>query len=266
MPKFNEETDEIEGSKAVTRKKFTADAQAAMTRDDRDAARRKELAMAPKGTDEITGVEYIQGRTFVPQCHVCQHPFRDWIEAMLVKGFTYKGLQDRVPPAEGQNKLDRRSISNHHRNHMDLRDAAMVAIIEREANLQSIDREDGIGDIVTKRGVLEVMLRKGYEDILNNTTTVEPRDLIQLTKLLAEMDTHSGQVGLDEARAQVQLFIQAIKDVCDLDTQAAIAAQVKKLRGRENIDTNFEEMVAPVPALVTGTVEDLEPPEATIID
>lgn len=267
MPKFDPETDEIvSDSKEVGKPKFApgTEALAAMTRDDRAAIQRREKAMAPSYRDEITGIEYLQGRTSVPQCHVCQHPNRDFIEAMLIKGATYKGLQERIPPAAGQNKLDRRSISNHHKNHMDLQDAAMIAVLESEATLQSLDREEGIGDIVTKRAVLEVMLRKGYEDVVNGVSTVEPRDLIQLAKVLGEMDTHAGQVGLDEARSQVQIFIQAIKNVCDLDTQSAIASEVKKLRSRESIDTKFEEIMTP-PAL-TESIEELEPPQATVIE
>jgi len=59
------------------------------------------------------------------------------------------------------------------------------------------------------------------------------------------MDTHQSQVGLDEARAQVQIFIQAIKNVCDADTQSAIANEVKKLRSRENITTAYESIMEP---------------------
>lgn len=186
------------------------------------------------------------------QCHVCQHPFRDWIETMLVRGMAFKTLGDRVSP-----KVDRRSVSNHYKNHMDLQDAALIAILEKEAELEGRNQEEGVHDQITKRSVLEVAMRKGFDDVLNGVTTVEPRDLIQMVKILGEMDSHQSQVGLDEMRAQVQIFIQAIKDVCDQDTQNAIAARVKALRTRENIDTQMERVMAePVPEI----------PEATLVE
>lgn len=256
MPRFSddesswEESQEkkaIEDNQGQPRSKFAAEVQKAASRDDRAQVAKREKRIAPSGKDEETGIEYLQGRVFEPRCHVCQHPHRDWIEMMLIKGASYKGLQQRVPPLQGHEKLDRRSISNHHKNHMDLKDAAIRAILEREADLQSQDYKEGVEDAITKRGVLEVMLRKGFDDIVNNVTTVEARDLIQLAKVLGDMDSVAGQVGLDEARAQVQIFIQAIKNVCDLEQQGEIAEEVRRLRSRENIDTRFEDIITSPP-------------------
>jgi hypothetical protein len=207
----------------------------------RELAKRAEENIAPS-------------RIVEPRCNVCQHPFRDWIEVMLVKGMPYKTLGQRVSP-----QVDRRSISNHYRKHMDLQDIAFRSMLEREAKLQGLDVEEGIEDIITKRGVLETMVRKGYNDVLSGVTTVEPRDLVQITKLLAEMDSHQTQIGLDELRAQVQIFIQAIKDVCDQDTQDAIAQRVKLLRSRENIESQFEKVMYEPPRLP-------EIPEATVVE
>jgi hypothetical protein len=190
------------------------------------------------------------GRIYEPRCHVCNHPYRDWIETMLVRGATYKGIQDRVAPAEGFEKLDRRSVSNHHKNHMDLQDAALLALIEEEAQLQGLNREEGVRDILSKRAVLEVAVRKGYEDIINGVTTVEPRDLVQITKVLAEMDAQALQTGLDEARQQVQMFIDAIKLVCNrldngAEIQQEIVEEVRKMRKSQGVNLPVEGIMVP---------------------
>jgi hypothetical protein len=190
-------------------------------------------------------------RIHVPQCNICSHTSRDFIEMMLVRGQSYKGIADRVNP-----KVDRRSVSHHYKNHMDLQDMAIRRIIEEEAKLQGKDQEEGVNDIITKRSVLEVALRKGYEDILNGVTTVEPRDLIQITKLLAEMDTDQYHVGMDEMRSQVAIFIRAIKDICDLDVQGAIAQRVKELRTHEGLDTAVENAMNPPPVIEASVAED----------
>jgi hypothetical protein len=221
MPKFSEEEQDLNDAdefhdrrqevveSGQGKKKF---AKAMSQIDDQEARheRSKDLTrMAPNEVDATTGIGYSQGRITEPRCHVCQHPHRDWIETMLIRGASYKGLQDRIPaPAgAGYDKLDRRSISNHHKNHMDLQDAALRAILEKEAQIQGQNFEEGVEDAITKRGVLEIALRKGYEDIVTGVTTVEPRDLIQIAKVLGDMDSHQHQIGLDEARAQVQIFI-----------------------------------------------------------
>lgn len=278
MPKFNTNSNEmefeddpgfvgdaIEKSQGKGKRNFAAAVGNAMAREDRQSYEKAIARMAPTGVDEATGIEYLQGRISEPRCHVCQHPYRAWIETMLIRGQSYKGLQERIPPIEGHGKLDRRGISNHHKKHMDLQDAALRAILEREADLQSQDYKEGLDDAITKRGVLEVMLRKGYDDILSGVTTVEARDLIQLAKLLAEMDSNQNMVAVDELRAQVQIFIQAIKNVCPPEMQNIIAQEVRKLRGRENIEAQYEEAITE-PAQITATVEYEEITDASIIE
>lgn len=185
------------------------------------------------------------------RCGVCKHPYRDFIELMLLRNMTYKGIADRVTPP-----VSRQSISHHYKEHMDLQDAAMRRIIEEEAILQGKDFEEGVGDVLTKRSALEVALRKGYQDIIDGVTTVEPRDLVQIAKLLGDMDSHAADVVVDEARNQVALFLRAIQEVCDADTQTAIAAQVKKLRMREGMNRDIENDLIP-PAKVTSPVGEL---------
>lgn len=205
-------------------------------------------------TGFVYNLEVSKDPTYVVQnilVHNCIHTSRDFIEMMLVRGQSYKGIADRVNP-----KVDRRSVSHHYKNHMDLQDMAIRRIIEEEAKLQGKDQEEGVNDIITKRSVLEVALRKGYEDILNGVTTVEPRDLIQITKLLAEMDTDQYHVGMDEMRSQVAIFIRAIKDICDLDVQSAIAQRVKELRTHEGLDTPVENAMSTPPVIEGSVVED----------
>lgn len=210
---------------------------------------REQIKKAEKKKAPARFVEY--------KCHVCTHPYRDFIETMLVRGHTYKGISDRISPP-----VDRRSISHHYKNHMDLQDAALRSILESEAQIQGLNHEEGVADVISKRAVLEVMLRKGYEDITMGVTTVEPRDLVQIAKLLGDMDSHAYEVGLDELRAQVQLFIQAIKDVCDRDTQGDIAARIKVLRGREGVTKEIEKAMSPVEVEVIPA----DIPEAEVVE
>jgi hypothetical protein len=174
---------------------------------------------------------------------------------MIIKGHPYSHIATRIPGKDGK-PIDRRSISTHAKEHMDFQDAALRAILEEEANLVGQNYEEGVKGAITHRGVLEVAIRKAYDDILNDVSTVEPRDLIQMVKLLNEMNSNQFDVGLDELRTQVALFVQAIKDEADLETQARIAARVKELRQRDNIDAAFEESMK----------EPKQIPEAVVVE
>lgn len=244
MPKF-EEPKRKAGERVVGlakansgREHLPAKLQDAAKAADRQEAKALERRIAPE-------------RIFQARCAVCKHPFRDWIELMLIRGMQYKTLADRVSPP-----VSRDSLRNHYKKHMDLQDTAFRQIIEAEAELQGAINEEGTHDLVTKRSVLEIAMRKGFEDILNDVTTVEPRDLIQISKVLADMDAHQYEVGLDELRSQVQLFIQAIKDVCDPETQGAIGQRVKELRQREGIIGKVDEkmMIGPSESIVEASV------------
>jgi hypothetical protein len=229
--------DELANSRGVSKKSYGKMMEEAGRQDAREEAQEINERLRPP-------------RKFEPRCSVCKHPYRDWIESILLRGsFSYKGISERVQPS-----LDRRAISHHYKNHMDLQDAALIAIIEEEANLEGLDTEHAVRDIITKRGVLEIALRKGYEDILNGVTTVEPRDLIQIAKVLGDMDANAYETGLDELRSQVQIFIQAIKDTCDREMQAAIGQRVKELRKRENISGDFEKVMTAKPEIPEAVV------------
>lgn len=248
MPKFDIE----KGSKSAGRRvvnSSTANSGRAKANDDF----KKELQQMDRTASKDVETRLAPDRIVEPRCKVCTHPFRDWMEMMLIKGMPYKTLADRVTPP-----VDRRSLSNHYNNHMDLQDAALRSIIEQEAKIQGINHEEGVQDIVTKRAVLEIALRKGHEDILNGVTTVEPRDLIQIAKVLAEMDSQQQQMGLDEVRSQMQLFLQAIRDVCSPEIQGAIGNRVGELRRRENITGEYEKLIEPPKEITDATVIEEE--------
>lgn len=53
-----------------------------------------------------------------PRCATCQSEYRWFIEGMLAKRVPYERIAKRVPADERGRKVERRSISNHHRKHM----------------------------------------------------------------------------------------------------------------------------------------------------
>lgn len=181
------------------------------------------------------------------RCHVCNSPHRNYIEGLLIKGANYAWIADNVPGAD-DHKIDRRSVSSHAKKHMRYQDAAIRAILEEEAQTASQNYDEGVRGAITHRGVLEVALRKSYEDIISGVTTVEPRDMISLITTLQKMDEQREQIAVNELRAQVQAFVEAIKQETNPETWSRIFKRFKILLEDDDIEVE----VVDAPALPPG--------------
>jgi hypothetical protein len=162
------------------------------------------------------------------RCHTCNSEFRDYIERELIRGHSYLAISRSLGGTP-----DRRSISTHHKEHMAITAAAYRAILEEEASLEGQNFEEGVRGAITNRGVLELMIRKGFDDIMDDNTMVEPKDLIQIIKLKTDLDANYAEVQVETYKRQVEIFKQAILEVVPPDMQAQIVARVKKIRERE---------------------------------
>lgn len=202
----------------------------------------------------------------VGSCSVCQHTYRDWIELMIGKGMAYAAISRRVPPEGVTEESFRKAISNHAKKHMRLQEIAMRAIMEEEASTLNQNYEESVRGAITAQGIVEIAIRKAFDNIQNDVAFVEPKDLIQLIKLQREMQSNSSDIAVEQARIQVQIFIQAIKDVAKHrldgdDLLKEITSRVKELRERDDIEIALENSLPRTVGLPAG-----EPIEAEVVE
>jgi hypothetical protein len=188
------------------------------------------------------------------RCHVCTHPNRLFIEQMIVKGYAYKAVSEAIPEVEGSPKPDRRSIGNHLREHMPLEHQTIRKTLDEEAALLQQNVEEGARGAVTDRGMLKVLVRKAYELAQEGSIAIEMRDVIQMIKLLNDMDVKASTGKAEEYERDFGLFTQAIRNVCDVQTQLDISAEVKRLRSYDDIETEVEAALIPIPEFTEATV------------
>lgn len=189
----------------------------------------------------------------VKQCHVCMSERRLWIEQMLLKGVSYSAISNNLEQA-GE-KIDRRSISRHSKEHMALGDAVTRAVMEQEADLLGQQYEEGIAGAFTARGALNNLIRKAYSDALEGITTVEPRDMIQMIRVYNEMESSSSVTAVENAKQAVTLFMTAIKTVVndllepDMAYEVLIGIQneVERLRKLDEVDVAIEKNLKALP-------------------
>ena len=181
-------------------------------------------------------------RITVPQCHVCTSPFRDFIEEALVRAHPYERIADKLPPDEDGNKIDRRSISHHWKEHMDLQRTAIREELEEEARAagQNIDGPQGAK---TDRGILKVLVAKGFDDVIRGVSTVEPKDLIQMIKLLNELNSNASTARAEENEVALRTFVRAIENICEPEMIKAIVAEAERIRDLDDVTFAMEGII-----------------------
>jgi hypothetical protein len=210
---------------------------AAWRGDDRSALEKAVASAAPEAISE-------------PRCATCQSPHREWIEHQLVMGMSYKRIADQIVGGPS-----RKSISNHFVEHMALAKQAIRAELEAEASTIGQDVDAGVRGAITMRGMLAVLIQKGYQDAVNSVTDVEPKDMAQFIKIYNELNEDSGTAAVEEAKLVINVFKEAIQNVLikgDIIERAlgmqllqAISDEVIALREEQEVDKEFERNLLP---------------------
>lgn len=152
---------------------------------------------------------------FEPRCTVCNSPFRDYIDAMLARGAaSYTSIAEKVPGADGH-KLSRQAVTNHAEKHLGFQEDAIRRILEAEAVEVAQNYQDNVRGAMTRRGALEIAMRKGFEDLVAGRTDVEVKDLLAIVQALEKMDETTSAAQVDQMRMQTEAFIRAIREEVD---------------------------------------------------
>ena len=182
-------------------------------------------------------------RLTVPQCHVCTSPFRDFIEEALVRAHPYERIAQKLPPDDDGNKISRQSISHHAKEHMDLQRTAIREELEEEARLAGQNLETGAQGAKTDRGILKVLVAKGFDDVIRGISTVEPKDLISMIKLLNELNSNASTARAEENEIALRTFVRAIENICEPDQIREIVAEAERIRDLDDVTFEMEGIV-----------------------
>ncbi len=169
------------------------------------------LVAKPTGKD---GVPMI----IEPRCKVCTSQHRHVIDHMLVSGYNFSQIARHFDFAG----IDRRSIANHKDKHLSYEEAAIRAVIEREAMIAGKNHEEGVERAITKQSYLEVALQKAYDQLANNLVEIPVGDAVKLIETLTKLEAQYADVAVDEMRVQFNAFMQAVKEVCPPEMWEAI--------------------------------------------
>lgn len=202
-------------------------------------------------------------------CRVCQTEGASEVaNKMLSYGATYRDIMNMLAPLNTRRPKDEpitvASISNHARRHFPLEEAANAVyrkIVEKRAKEAEVDFINGVGGAVTALGFLEVVVQKGYENVIQEGVSVSPDTAVRAAKELASIEAQRNADDTDIAEVMVKMneVIQAVREEADPETwerirsrlsgeespaqsrQDAIEAEVEEVRGYDPGDPDWED-------------------------
>jgi len=160
-----------------------------------------------------------------PRCSVCNSQFRKPIDRMIALGTNYSEISRIYEEAN----IDRRSISNHAKKHLNYEEAAIRQIIAKETEEAQSNIEEGVSGAIARRVYIDVAIQKGFEALLNNDVPVEVKDVATLIQLKEKMDSHTEGAALDEVKTQFNAFVQAIREIAPPEMWDKILVRTKEL-------------------------------------
>jgi hypothetical protein len=142
--------------------------------------------------------------------------------------------------------LTRKGIANHRKRHLSVEQAAVRQIIEERAYQMGEDIENAKKIHLTRKGVLEVAMLKGYGGIIAGEVPVEARDLIGIVQQLEKMDEFSASVQMDELQRQMNYFMDAVRKVVPEHLFAGILTEFDRLMENNKAKNSYAVEVPPL--------------------
>ena len=137
----------------------------------------------------------INGFHLEPRCRICRNDqVRTKVNDLLATGASYamvlRALGDDNAKLEKGDRVTIDSIRNHTVRHFPVQQVARATyreVLERRAKENSVDFIEGVATAITPLAVLETVMVKGYQTLVDEDTTVSHRDGMEAALKLNEI-------------------------------------------------------------------------------
>jgi hypothetical protein len=177
------------------------------------------LSQAAFAPDEMAtsteSVPQIDRLHLEPRCHVCRNDeVRKTVNDLLASGASYavtlRALGDDKAVGVTQD-----SIRRHAERHFPVQNVARATyreILERRAKENSIDFIEGVATAITPMALLETVMVKGYETLVDPATEVDVKTGIVAACRLQEMiDSHADQADWASTQAEMGRIVEVVR-------------------------------------------------------
>jgi hypothetical protein len=180
----------------------------------------------------------INGFHLEPRCRVCRNDqVRTKVNDLLASGASYamvlRALGDDNTTLEQGGRVTIDSIRNHATRHFPVQQVARATyreILERRAKENSVDFIEGVATAITPLAVLETVMVKGYQTLVDEHTSVSYRDAMEAALKLNEI-ARKDEGAMDRARilADMGRIIEVVRTFIPSerwpDVQAALRGE-----------------------------------------
>ena len=198
------------------------------------------VKMTPK-TEEVLS-EKIDGEIYsykrVPQCKVCRAPdeISGLVDTLLLFPKSYKEVLEFIRPIEERLEIDTKdrisydSIRIHQKRHLPFDKIAVREVVERRAqekNLKVLDDRN----ILTQEALYEVIVAKGFEDIIHDRVRPTMAQTMLAAEALAKLEEKQNQQFRPEALInQLNTIVTAMREVLPPDMMQAVSDKIEELQ------------------------------------
>lgn len=193
------------------------------------------------------------------RCRICQTEGAAPVcNKMLSHGATYADVMSVLQPLNlrraKNDQITIDSIANHARKHFPLEEAASAVyrkLIEKRAAEAEKDFVNGVGGAVTALGFLDVVVQKGFENLVKEDVVVSPDTAVRAAKELAAIESQKDADDTDIADIMVKMdqVIRAVREESDPETWARIVSRLNSEPAphaqRQAIEAEVEEEEEP---------------------
>lgn len=233
----------------------------------------KGVALEREVLDEIAALtEEHKLYVFRPEtrCRVCTSDASDTVNRMLAHAMTYADILRSLAPIndllpEGE-KISYDSIREHAKRHFPIEQTSKAVyrrMVEKRAEQFDVDFVAGVGGALTPMAFYDVVMQKGFQNLVDDSTEVSVEtalraaaQLQELTRAEEEQDSDMGEMML-----KVQLLVDAVKAVVPEDQWERIIEAVESGEvPAPSIEAQFDE----IPDVEPLDTEDPDFPEGEI--
>ena len=214
-----------------------------------------------ESVESIESAPGINGFHLEPRCRICRNDqVRTKVNDLLATGASYamvlRALGDDNAKFEQRDRVTIDSIRNHTVRHFPVQQVARATyreVLERRAKENSVDFIEGVATAITPLAVLETIMVKGYQTLVEERTTVSYRDAMEAALKLNEI-ARKDEGAIDRARmlADMGRIIEVVRTFIASERWPDVQAA---LRGETPVSQQTSQAVEEVPIDDTSVEE-----------
>lgn len=230
---------------AVTRSEEISKRKQQLLRVEQERAHRVETEATQRTLALVEEYPYVF--TVEPRCRVCMSAAGKAVNQMLAFGMTYKDILKTIDPINELLAENRRitvnSVHTHATKHFPIEAAAQATyrkVIETRAEEAGKDFVYGVNGALTPLAYLDVVMRKGFENLVDDDTKVEVETGMKAARdLYALTESQEDSADVAELMIKMNTLVEAVKTSVPEELWPVILA---KIEGREVIETVIEDV------------------------